>query len=776
MDNVKPNWDLKFPSEFLGSPISILRLSNRANNSLSKAGIQTVEQLLNARSSNYINIRWFGERARLEVEVALRNFIEPPNVDIDPRPFLLTLDDVHSQNFVNVIPNVCKKLLKAMNYSREYEVLKRRYGLEDSPIYTLQQIGDYYGITRERVRQLEERAKKKIQGVLSGSMQLKKWRIPDELIEESKLLFQSLINLGIIITEVETIKIIEERYRLKRNAIDINSVRLLLNLAGFKQLPNTSLETVGIVFEPAWELPGKVDKVVLFKVIRIIRNLLIKEVKPVSLFDITIQVNRKLKKKNGYEYIELAVKIYRGIEKLSNEMYQLRFEALPSIGDKAYRVLYEARKPLHIQDILREINFRQIKAGYPADVILRSLQQQLSNDKRFDPIGRSGEWSLSDWENISKETILKLMQEFFHLNQTSATPKEVYEYVSSKRSSVRRQSICTYLAYQRNLFVKVSENKYALAVWGLKPFTSGRRVRKSRNFSIDSEIRFLFAQENVVSMPLSMAIKKIHERTGRPEGTIRNEISKSTCVLIEPHPSFSRRKLLRYLGEEQQHLSKAKAEKVTIRDTVRKEIVNFLQGQPESQAPLTMLAAFIVKKTGCRKGTFYRYLDEMENVKKVTSGKIVICKLITSSTNELINGVQSEYPQIINLNDEELRDNLKRAIKNLNIDNVDLCLFQLGKIFEVELKAFLLKAKDKNIFPVTSGDLDRLASMIDCVERNRVITKKHHLTLLREQRNERAHGHIPNLIERQKLLQYAPFLVDLYLEYIILLNCKRHEI
>jgi len=31
---------------------------------------------------------------------------------------------------------------------------------------------------------LEERAKKKIQGVLSGSMQLKKWRIPDELIEE----------------------------------------------------------------------------------------------------------------------------------------------------------------------------------------------------------------------------------------------------------------------------------------------------------------------------------------------------------------------------------------------------------------------------------------------------------------------------------------------------------------------------------------------------------------------------------------------------------------
>ena len=306
MHNVKPNWDLRIPSEFLGSPISVLRLSSRVNNPLANVGIQTVEQLLNARSSNYLNIRWFGEKAKLEVEVALRKFIESPNVDIDPRPFLLTLENVNPLKIVDVIPNVCKKLLEAMNCSREYEVLKRRYGLENSKMYTLQEIGDYYGITRERVRQLEEKAEKKIQGVISGSTQLKKWRIPEELIEEAKILFQSLKNLGTILTEDETIKVIEERYSLKRDAIDISSVRLLLSLAGFKQLPRTNLETVGIVLEPAWELPGNVDTVTLFKVVRIIRNIIIKEVKPVSLFDITIQVNRKLKKKNRHEYIDLT--------------------------------------------------------------------------------------------------------------------------------------------------------------------------------------------------------------------------------------------------------------------------------------------------------------------------------------------------------------------------------------------------------------------------------------------------------------------------------------
>jgi hypothetical protein len=134
------------------------------------------------------------------------------------------------------------------------------------------------------------------------------------------------------------------------------------------------------------------------------------------------------------------------------------------------------------------------------------------------------------------------------------------------------------------------------------------------------------------------------------------------------------------------------------------------------------------------------------------------------------------FPQINTATDIELKDNLRRAINNLNLENVDLGLFQLGKIFESELKSFLILAKTKNAFPVSSKDLGRLVDMIDCIERNKVITQKHHLTLLREHRNERAHGDIPNLAERQKLMQYAPFLGDLYINYILLLNEKRQKL
>jgi hypothetical protein len=103
-------------------------------------------------------------------------------------------------------------------------------------------------------------------------------------------------------------------------------------------------------------------------------------------------------------------------------------------------------------------------------------------------------------------------------------------------------------------------------------------------------------------------------------------------------------------------------------------------------------------------------------------------------------------------------------------------LFQLGKIFENTLKVFLLEAQRKGVFAVAERDLQRLASMIDCVERNRVVKKKHHLTLLREKRNERAHGEIPDLVERKRLMQYAPFLGDLYIDYIILFHKKRSEL
>ena len=58
-----------------------------------------------------------------------------------------------------------KDLLKGLS-EREKDVLERRFGLKSKKKETLESIGKSYGICRERVRQIEERAlgeiKKKI--------------------------------------------------------------------------------------------------------------------------------------------------------------------------------------------------------------------------------------------------------------------------------------------------------------------------------------------------------------------------------------------------------------------------------------------------------------------------------------------------------------------------------------------------------------------------------------------------------------------------------------
>ena len=46
---------------------------------------------------------------------------------------------------------------------REREILKLRYGLTDGYSYTLEEVGKIFSVTRERVRQIESKAVRKLQ-------------------------------------------------------------------------------------------------------------------------------------------------------------------------------------------------------------------------------------------------------------------------------------------------------------------------------------------------------------------------------------------------------------------------------------------------------------------------------------------------------------------------------------------------------------------------------------------------------------------------------------
>ena len=72
-------------------------------------------------------------------------------------------------------------LLKTLTY-REREIIRLRYGLGDGYTYTLEEVGRIFKVTRERVRQIEAKAVRKLQNPMRSS-QLEGF-VPDELETE----------------------------------------------------------------------------------------------------------------------------------------------------------------------------------------------------------------------------------------------------------------------------------------------------------------------------------------------------------------------------------------------------------------------------------------------------------------------------------------------------------------------------------------------------------------------------------------------------------------
>jgi RNA polymerase primary sigma factor len=77
------------------------------------------------------------------------------------------------EDFKNVSPDRAAALQLLREYvkeaikdllPREQKILEMRFGLSDGVSHTLEEVGEEFGVTRERIRQIEAKALEKVQG------------------------------------------------------------------------------------------------------------------------------------------------------------------------------------------------------------------------------------------------------------------------------------------------------------------------------------------------------------------------------------------------------------------------------------------------------------------------------------------------------------------------------------------------------------------------------------------------------------------------------------
>ncbi|MCB9802659.1 hypothetical protein H6761_01390 [Candidatus Nomurabacteria bacterium] len=343
-------------------------------------------------------------------------------------------------------PSATVERILGLLSEREQEILKMRHGLAGADKKTLEDIGGQYKITRERVRQIENSALKKISKSFDENFIKQIEDIANAILaehggmmSEESLIKELLMVPGVTDENKAAINFVLSQLLNHR----FHFVKENKHNHSFWKTPEASLDFFEEVIENLRQLILEYKEALELE----------KLVKNVSEADFFTS-NDDLTEKMVVNFLDITKKIK------DNPYQEWGLTEWPSItpkrmNDKIYIVLKKENKPLHFTEIAEIINSKSFdkRKAYPA-----TIHNELILDDKYVLVGR-GIYALKEW-GYKPGVVADVIAEILIEQDRPLSKKEIIAEVLKKR--MIKETTITLALMNKDRFERDSKGRYFL--------------------------------------------------------------------------------------------------------------------------------------------------------------------------------------------------------------------------------------------------------------------------------------------------------------------------
>lgn len=347
----------------------------------------------------------------------------------DPAILTQTLKD--AKNLIN-------NLLILLS-QKEKHIIENRFSLNNLPHSTLEKIGKEFGVTRERIRQIEKNALRKLQrNVVNTPLHIINQHA-NTIIQkfDGVILEEKLVNEILMLTQDKT-------------GIDPNAIKLSLQLdSNLEKVHNT------IFLRPYWKTK-MIPRGDILEICEKTLSFLSKKTDVVPVEELAQHLQSSSEKRISKQRIMSCMELDRRIKSVRHGVGLSTWRHInpKTLRDKILYILKHTEKPLHFVEISNRIS----EARFDQKVVnVQAVHNELIRYPNFVLIGR-GIYALKEWgyeEGTVADVITNTLKKHGPLDKD-----KIIEEVLKQRQ-VKRITITLNLK-NKNLFDRVGRTVYAL--------------------------------------------------------------------------------------------------------------------------------------------------------------------------------------------------------------------------------------------------------------------------------------------------------------------------